>query len=163
MYRIGQGFDIHKLVKGRKFILGGVEIKYKKGLLGHSDADALVHAIIDSMLGALNLGDIGCHFPDNNPEYKDIDSLILLKKTYNLVKEKGYVINNIDNTLMVQEPKMKDYIPLMKEKIATILEIDKDLISIKAKTMEEQDSVGKKKSVSVFTTVLLKRGNNYEN
>ena len=155
MYKIGQGFDLHRLVEGRKLILGGVEIPYEKGLLGHSDADALIHAIIDSMLGALALGDIGTHFPDNDPEYKNIDSKKLLKKTYSLIKENGYKINNIDSTIMAQEPKMKPYIPQMQEKLSQILEIDKNLISIKAKTMEEQDSVGEKKAISALSTVLL--------
>lgn len=157
MYRIGQGFDLHRLTPNRKFILGGIEIKYEKGLLGHSDADALAHSIIDALFGALALGDIGTHFPDNNPEYKDINSMILLKKAYSSVKEKGYVINNLDNTIIVQEPKMKPYIPLMREKIANILEIDKSQISIKAKTMEEQDSIGKKQALAVHSVVLLRK------
>ena len=157
MYRIGQGFDIHRLVQGRKFILGGIEIDYNKGLLGHSDADALIHSIIDALFGALALGDIGTHFPDNDPAYKGIDSVILLKKTYNIVKEKGYTINNIDSTIMVQEPKMKPYIPLMQKNLANILEIDISQISIKAKTMEEQDSVGQKQAVATQSVVLLKR------
>ena len=160
MYRIGQGFDIHRLVEGRKFILGGIEIDYDKGLLGHSDADALVHSIIDALFGALALGDIGTHFPDTDSEYKNIDSLILLKKAYNLVKQNGYKINNLDNTIMVQEPKMKPYIPLMQEKLASVLEIDKSLISIKAKTMEEQDSVGNKKAIATQSIVLLIKNTN---
>lgn len=160
MYRIGQGFDIHRLVEGRKFILGGIEIDYDKGLLGHSDADALVHSIIDALFGALALGDIGTHFPDTDSEYKNIDSLILLKKAYNLVKQNGYKINNLDNTIMAQEPKMKPYIPLMQEKLASVLEIDKSLISIKAKTMEEQDSVGNKKAVATQSIVLLIKNTN---
>lgn len=155
MFRIGQGFDIHKLVEGRKFILGGIEINYNKGLLGHSDADALCHSIIDALLGALNLGDIGTHFPDNDPKYKDINSLILLKEAYNLIKAKGYKINNLDNTLFVQAPKMKPYIPLIKSKLAEVLETDENLISVKAKTMEEQDSVGHGNSVAVQSIVLL--------
>ncbi len=157
MYRIGQGFDIHRLVEGRKFILGGVEIDYNKGLLGHSDADALIHSVIDAMFGALALGDIGTHFPDNDNKYKDIDSTILLKEAYNLVKSKGYIINNLDNTIMVQEPKMKPYIPKMRQNLAKILGIEESQISIKAKTMEEQDSVGKKEAVAVHSVVLLKR------
>jgi len=155
MIRIGQGFDLHKLVEGRKFIVGGVEIDYPKGLLGHSDADVLVHSIIDSLFGALNLGDIGTHFPDTDPKYKNADSMLLLKEAYNLIKEKGYKINNLDNTLLVQEPKMKPYIPLMRKKLAKILEIDENLISIKAKTMEEQDSIGNKKAVGAQSIVLL--------
>ncbi|HIS88060.1 TPA: 2-C-methyl-D-erythritol 2,4-cyclodiphosphate synthase [Candidatus Avigastranaerophilus faecigallinarum] len=155
MFRIGQGFDIHKLVEGRKLIIGGIEIDYPKGLLGHSDADVLIHSIIDALLGALALGDIGTHFPDNDPQYKNIDSTILLRKTKKLIEEKGYKINNLDNTIFAQEPKMKPYIPLIREKLSQILEIDKDLISIKAKTMEGQDSVGEKKSISTQSVVLL--------
>ena len=157
MYRIGQGFDIHKLVEGRKLILGGVEIPYSKGLLGHSDADVLTHAIIDAMLGALALGDIGTHFPDNDPKYKDIDSLILLKHAYNLIKQKDYTINNIDCTILAQEPKMKPYIQSIREKLSQVLETDVSLISIKAKTMEEMDSVGKRLAISAQSIILLKR------
>ena len=130
--------------------------------MGHSDADALVHSIIDAILGALALGDIGTHFPDSDSKYKNIDSLILLKKAYNLVKQNGYIINNLDNTIMVQEPKMKPYIPLMQEKLASVLEIDKSLISIKAKTMEEQDSVGNKKAVATQSIVLLIKSTNIQ-
>lgn len=155
MYRIGQGFDIHKLEEGRKLILGGIELEYEKGLIGHSDADALTHSIIDALLGALALGDIGTHFPDNDPKYKDIDSLILLKEVYKIVKTKGYKINNLDNTIFAQEPKMKPYIPSMRKKLSDILEIDIDLISIKAKTMEGQDSVGNKQAISCQSIVLL--------
>lgn len=157
MYRIGQGFDIHKLVEGRKLILGGIELEYEKGLLGHSDADALAHSIIDALFGALALGDIGTHFPDNDPKYKDIDSMVLLKEAYALVKKEGYIINNLDNTIFAQAPKMKPYIPQIQEKLAEILKIDKNLISIKAKTMEEQDSVGEKKAISTQSIVLLKK------
>ncbi len=155
MFRIGQGFDIHKLVEGRKLIIGGIEIGYAKGLLGHSDADVLIHSIIDALLGALALGDIGTHFPDKDPQYKNIDSAILLKETKKLIEEKGYKINNLDNTIFAQEPKMKPYIPLIQERLSQILEIDKNLISIKAKTMEEQDSVGEKKSIATQSIVLL--------
>lgn len=155
MFRIGQGFDIHKLVEGRKLIIGGIEIDYPKGLLGHSDADVLIHSIIDALLGALALGDIGTHFPDNDPQYKNIDSTILLKETKKLIEEKGYKINNLDNTIFAQEPKMRPYIPLIQEKLSQILEIDKNLISIKAKTMEGQDSVGEKKAISTQSVVLL--------
>ena len=157
MYRIGQGFDIHKLTENRDLILGGIKIEYEKGLLGHSDADALAHSIIDALFGALALGDIGTHFPDNDPKYKDIDSMLLLKEAYNLVKEKGYVINNLDNTIFAQAPKMKPYIPQIQENLAKVLEIDKELISIKAKTMEEQDSVGEKKAISTQSVVLLRK------
>ncbi len=157
MFRIGQGFDIHRLADNRKFILGGIQIAYKKGLLGHSDADCLCHSIIDALLGALSLDDIGSHFPDSDIKYKDADSIVLLKKTYELIKQKGYIINNIDNTIFAQEPKMKPYIPLMKEKLAKIMEIEKNQISIKAKTMEEQDSIGQKLAVATQSIVLLKK------
>lgn len=157
MFRIGQGFDIHKLIEGRKLILGGVELEYNKGLLGHSDADALAHSIIDALLGALALGDIGTHFPDNDPKYKDIDSMILLEKTNNLIKQNGYEIVNIDNTIFAQEPKMKEYIPHMQKKLCSVLNIKESQLSIKAKTMEEQDAVGQKLAISTQSIVLLKK------
>ncbi len=157
MYRIGQGFDIHKLIEGRKLILGGVELEYNKGLLGHSDADALAHSIIDALLGALALGDIGTHFPDNDPKYKDIDSMILLEQTNNLIKQNGYEIVNIDNTIFAQEPKMKQYIPHMQKKLCSVLNINESQLSIKAKTMEEQDAVGQKLAISTQSIVLLKK------
>ena len=156
-YRIGQGFDLHRLEEGRKFIIGGVEVDYEKGLLGHSDADVLAHSITDALLGALALGDIGTHFPDNDPQYKGIDSLILLKKAYELVKEQGYIINNLDNTIQAQAPKMKPYIPAIQKKLAKVLEIDESQISVKAKTMEGLDSVGEKKAVATQSVVLLKK------
>ena len=157
MFRIGQGFDIHKLIEGRKLILGGVELEYNKGLLGHSDADALAHSIIDALLGALALGDIGTHFPDNDPKYKDIDSMILLEQTNNLIKQNGYEIVNIDNTIFAQEPKMKQYIPHMQKKLCSVLNINESQLSIKAKTMEEQDAVGQKLAISTQSIVLLKK------
>lgn len=155
MFRIGQGFDLHKLVEGRKLIIGGIEIEHSKGLLGHSDADVLIHSIIDALFGALALGDIGTHFPDNDPKYKDIDSTVLLKEAVSIIKNNGYKINNIDNTILAQEPKMKPYIPLMQKRLAEILGINKNQISIKAKTMEEQDSVGERKSIATQSVVLL--------
>ena len=155
MLRIGQGFDLHKLVENRKLIIGGIEIEHSKGLLGHSDADVLIHSIIDALFGALSLGDIGTHFPDNDAKYKNIDSTILLKEALCLVKEKGYKINNIDNTILAQEPKMKPHIPLMQKRLAELLEIEEAQISIKAKTMEKQDSVGQGKSIATQSIVLL--------
>lgn len=156
-YRIGQGFDLHRLEENRKLILGGIEIAHNKGLLGHSDADVLAHAITDALLGALALGDIGTHFPDNDPKYKGIDSLILLKKTYELVKSKGYSINNIDNTIQAQEPKMKPHIPKIQEKLALLLEIETSQISIKAKTMEGLGPIGEKQAIAVQSVILLKK------
>ena len=155
MLRIGQGFDLHKLVENRKLIIGGIEIEHSKGLLGHSDADVLIHSIIDALFGALALGDIGTHFPDNDAKYKNIDSAILLKEAVKLVKEKGYRINNLDNTILAQEPKMKPYIPLMQKRLAELLEIEENQISIKAKTMEEQDSIGERKAIATQSVVLL--------
>ena len=155
MLRIGQGFDLHKLVEDRKLIIGGVEIEHSKGLFGHSDADVLIHSIIDALFGALALGDIGTHFPDNDPKYKNIDSTILLKEAIKLVKEKGYRINNIDNTILAQEPKMKPHIPLMQKRLAELMEIEENQISIKAKTMEEQDSIGERKAIATQSVVLL--------
>ena len=124
MYRIGIGYDIHKLTTGRDLIIGGVKITHEKGLLGHSDADVLIHAIIDALLGALALADIGTLFPDTDPKYKDIDSTILLKHVYELIQEKGYIIENIDSNIIAQQPKMMPYIPKMKDVLAEILQID---------------------------------------
>ena len=155
--RIGNGYDIHRLVKRRKFILGNIEIPFNKGFLAHSDGDVLIHSIIDALLGAANLGDIGKNFPDNDPAYKDIDSKELLIKTNILLKNSGYLINNIDSTIICQKPKLQCYIPEIKKRLAVLLEIDEGFISIKAKTKEKLDASGKGKAVEVFTTCLLNR------
>ncbi len=155
MYRIGLGYDIHKLVEGRELIIGGVKITHEKGLLGHSDADVLIHAIIDGLLGALALDDIGTIFPDTDPKYKDIDSTILLKHVYNLVKSKGYSIVNIDSNIIAQAPKMMPYIPKMKTRLCEMLGIDNHQLSIKAKTKENLDSVGQKLAIEANAVVLL--------
>lgn len=155
MYRIGIGYDIHKLAEGRDLIIGGVKITHEKGLLGHSDADVLIHAIIDAMLGALALSDIGTLFPDNDVKFKDIDSTILLKKVYELVKEKNYKISNIDSNIIAQKPKMMPYIPKMKNVLGKILEIDDDKLSIKAKTNEKLDAVGQGLAIEAHAVVLL--------
>lgn len=157
MYRIGIGYDIHKLTTGRDLIIGGVKITHEKGLLGHSDADVLIHAIIDSMLGALALADIGTLFPDTDPKYKDIDSTILLKHVYELIKTKGYEIENLDSNIIAQQPKMMPYIPKMKEVLCEILNIDLDKISIKAKTKEKLDAVGQELAIESNAVVLLKK------
>jgi len=157
MYRIGLGYDIHKLTQGRDLIIGGVKITHEKGLLGHSDADVLIHAIIDGMLGALCLSDIGTLFPDTDNLYKDIDSTLLLKKVYALIKEKKYIIENIDSNIIAQKPKMMPYIPKMKEVLCEILEIDLDRLSIKAKTNEKMDAVGQELAIEAHAVVLLKR------
>src|SRR5574344_1429295 len=154
-FRIGNGYDLHQLSESRKLIIGGIEIPYKKGLLGHSDADVLIHAIIDSLLGALCLADIGTLFPDTSDEFKDISSIILLKKVYSIVKQHGYEINNIDSNIIAQEPKMMPYIPKMKEKLSKELEIEENQISIKAKTNEKMDSVGEGKAIIANSVVLL--------
>ena len=155
MYRIGIGYDIHNLVEGRDLILGGVKITHEKGLLGHSDADVLIHAIIDALLGALALDDIGTLFPDTDPKYKDIDSTILLKHVYELIQSKGYKIVNIDSNIIAQAPKMMPYIPKMKEVLCKILNTNPDDFSIKAKTKEKLDAVGQKLAIESNAVVLL--------
>ncbi len=154
-YRIGIGYDIHKLVDGRDLIIGGIKITHEKGLLGHSDADVLIHAIIDGLLGALCLSDIGTLFPDTSAKYKDIDSTVLLKKVYSLIREKGYHIVNIDSNIIAQEPKMMPFIPKMKDVLAHILEISPYDLSIKAKTKEKLDAVGQKLAIEANAVVLL--------
>lgn len=155
--RIGLGYDIHALVEGRNLILGGVKIPYDLGLKGHSDADVLTHAIIDSLLGALSLRDIGYHFPDTDSKYKNIDSLILLKETYNLIQNEGYKIINIDSNIICQKPKLMDYIENMKKNIAEILNIELNQISIKAKTNEKMDSTGNGNAIIANAVCLLKK------
>lgn len=157
MYKIGLGYDIHKLTEGRDLIIGGVKITHEKGLLGHSDADVLIHAIIDAMLGALCLSDIGTLFPDNDSAYKGADSTILLKKVYKLIKDRNYIIENIDSNIIAQKPKMMPYIPKMKNVLCEILETDQDCISIKAKTNEKMDAVGQELAIEAQAVVLLKK------
>jgi 2-C-methyl-D-erythritol 2,4-cyclodiphosphate synthase len=157
MYRIGIGYDIHKLIEGRNLVIGGVKITHEKGLLGHSDADVLIHALIHAMLGALSLADIGTLFPDTDPKYKDVDSTILLKKVVNLVESKGYHIVNIDSNIIAQEPKMMPYIPKMKEVLAKILNINPSDLSIKAKTKEKLDAVGQSLAIEANSAVLLQK------
>ena len=157
MYRIGLGYDIHKLTTGRDLIIGGVKITHEKGLVGHSDADVLIHAIIDAMLGALALSDIGTLFPDTSELYKDADSTILLRDVYKLVKEKNYMIENIDSNIIAQQPKMMPYIPKMKDVLCEILEIEHDRLSIKAKTNEKMDAVGQELAIEAQAVVLLKK------
>lgn len=154
-FRVGIGYDIHKLVENRDLILGGVKIPYEKGLLGHSDADVLIHAIIDALLGALNLQDIGTLFPDTDPKYKGADSTLLLKSVIELVTEKGYKIGNIDSNIIAQAPKMMPHIPAIKQKLAEVMKIDTDLISVKAKTKEKLDAVGEKLAIETNAVVLL--------
>src|SRR5882762_5157479 len=154
-YRIGSGVDFHQLAEGRELWLGGVRIPSSKGGLGHSDADVLLHAICDALLGALNLGDIGIHFPNTDPAYKDIDSKILLEKTYALIKQKAYQVVNIDSTVCLETPKIKNHADEMRAVIAAILEIQKDDISIKATTTEQMGFVGRGEGLAAYATVLL--------
>jgi 2-C-methyl-D-erythritol 2,4-cyclodiphosphate synthase len=156
MYRIGSGIDFHQLIEGREFWLGGVKIEHHKGALGHSDADVLLHAICDALLGALCLGDIGVHFPDTSTEFKNIDSKILLKRTFDLVQKEGYDIVNIDTNLTLEAPKIKPYVSGMQEAIAAILGITTKDISIKATTTEKMGFVGREEGVVAYATVLLK-------
>ena len=155
--RIGYGYDVHKLVKGRKLILGGVEIPHDLGLYGHSDADVLLHAITDALLGALALGDIGKHFPDSDPDYKNVDSRILLRDAYKLIKEKGYQLSNLDATIVAQEPKLAPYIIAIRKVISTDLEVEIDDVSVKATTSEWLGFEGKKEGISSSAVVLLSK------
>lgn len=157
MYRIGLGYDIHQLTTGRDLIIGGVKITHEKGLLGHSDADVLIHAIIDAVLGALALSDIGTLFPDTDSKYKDIDSTILLKKVYEKICQMGWNIVNIDSNIIAQEPKMMPYIPKMKAVLCDILDLQPDELSIKAKTNEKMDAVGQKLAIEAHAVVMLKK------
>lgn len=154
--RIGHGYDVHKFSKGRKLILCGVSIPYKYGLLGHSDADVATHALMDSILGALSLKDIGYYFPPNDLNYKSIDSLILLNKVYNMAQNMGYTISNLDITIIAQSPKLLNYIDNMKDKLNSVLNIGVDNIGIKATTEEGLGFTGKKKAISAHSVVLLK-------
>ncbi len=155
--RIGFGYDVHQLVEGRDFWLGGVKIPHKKGALGHSDADVLVHVICDALLGAANLGDIGKHFPDNSKEFKDIDSKLLLGEVVHMLKENNYEIVNIDSTVCLQLPKLAPFINQMKDELAKCINIESDRISIKATTTEKLGFVGNEKGVSAYATVLINK------
>ncbi len=156
-YRIGFGIDFHRLTENRKLWLGGVHIPHHRGALGHSDADVLLHAICDALLGALNLGDIGIHFPDTDSRYKDIDSKILLQQTHSLIREKGYQVVNIDSTVCLEAPKIKPHTEEMRKTIAGILEIEKDDVSIKATTTEQMGFVGRGEGLAAYATVLLRK------
>ena len=157
MFRIGYGEDIHELVENRKLIIGGVNIPYHLGAKAHSDGDVLFHAISDSILGALALGDIGIHFPDTSNDTLNMDSGLILKKVYEMVLDKGYVINNIDTMIILEKPKLANYILSMRENIAKILEIELSQVSIKAGTNEKMGPLGENKAIKAISTVLLKR------
>lgn len=154
-YRIGIGYDIHPLVEGRKLFIGGVEIPYIKGLLGHSDGDILLHAICDALLGAIAEGDIGEHFPDSDPKYHNISSLELLKKVDDLIKKKNFVINNIDTIIIAQEPKLLPFKKPIQQKIAQVLKIQPDCINIKAKTNEGFGEIGKAEAIACYAVVII--------
>ena len=155
MIRIGQSTDIHQLVKGRKLILGGVEIEHETGLLGHSDADALLHAIAESILGALALGDLGKHFPDTDERYKDMNSLWMLRQVYKIMEEKGYAIGHLDAKIMIERPKMAPHIPAMRKHVAEALCCDMEQVSIKATRGEKLGFVGREEGVQAQCVVLL--------
>ena len=158
MIRIGQGFDVHQLVEGRKCIIGGVEIPYELGLLGHSDADVLLHAVTDAVLGALGEGDIGQHFPDTDLAFKGADSGVLLQEVWKMAKEKGYALGNVDGTIIAQKPKMSPYIGQMRERIASLLESDTERVNIKATTTEKLGFTGRGEGIASQAVVLLVRG-----
>lgn len=156
-YKIGIGYDVHRLEEGPDFYLGGIKINHTKGAVGHSDADTLIHAICDALLGAVNGGDIGKHFPDNSNEFKNIDSKLLLKKVVEFISDKGYSINNIDSTIVLQKPKISEYLPRMKKVLAATMEINIDDISIKATTTENLGYAGREEGITAHAVVLLFR------
>lgn len=153
--RVGFGFDVHRLVTDRELWLGGVRLEHEKGLLGHSDADVLIHAICDALLGAANMRDIGYHFPDTAGEFKNIDSKILLKKTVDLIGSKGYSVGNIDATICAERPKLKIHIPAMQQTLSAVLGIDEDDVSVKATTTEKLGFTGREEGISAYATVLI--------
>ncbi len=153
--RIGNGYDIHRLVTGRALILGGIEIPHSLGLLGHSDADVLIHAIMDALLGALSLGDIGHYFPPTDPRWEGANSLLLLQQVHNLILDRGWQINNIDSVIVAERPKLKPHIPAMRNKLSQTLNLDPDAIGIKATTNEGLDATGKEEGIAAYAVVLL--------
>lgn len=155
--RVGFGYDMHRLQEGRELWIGGIKLEYPKGLVGHSDADVLIHAVCDALLGAANLRDIGYHFPDNSAEYHNVDSKILLKQTMHLIKDKGYILGNIDATVCAEQPKLNPYIPAMQQKLAEVMEVDAGLISIKATTSEKMGFVGREEGITAYAVALIQR------
>ena len=155
--RVGFGFDVHQLVPGRDLWLGGIRLEHELGLLGHSDADVLIHAICDALLGAANMRDIGYHFPDNAGEYKNVDSKILLAKTVGLIATKGYRVGNVDATVCAERPKLKKHIPQMQTVLAELMQVDVDDVSIKATTTEKLGFTGREEGISAYATVLIEK------
>jgi len=154
--RVGFGYDSHRLVEGRKLILGGVEVPFEKGLLGHSDADALLHAVGEAILGAAGERDIGCHFPDSDPAFKDISSRVLLDRIFGLVRKNGFAVNNVDVTVVLEKPKLSPHIPAMRKTLESLLDLPADRVGIKARTNEGMGFVGRGEGVAVFAVVSLK-------
>lgn len=157
LFRIGFGYDAHRLVEGRALVLGGVSVPHSRGLLGHSDADVLTHAVIDAILGALCRGDIGRHFPDSDPAYKDANSLSLLRNVMDWVNEEGYSVNNVDSTLVAEKPRLAPHLPVMREKLSSILGVQPRQVSIKAKTSEKMGFCGREEGIEAFAIVSLTR------
>lgn len=157
MSRVGMGYDVHKLVEGRKLIIGGVEIPHTLGLLGHSDADVLLHAISDALLGAAALGDIGKHFPDTDPKFEGADSRVLLRRVVKLVNDKGYAIENVDATIVAQKPKLAPFIEKMRENIASDLQVDLDMVNVKATTEERLGFTGREEGISAYGVCSLNK------
>ena len=155
--RVGFGYDVHQLVEGRKLFLGGINIEHSMGLLGHSDADVLIHAICDALLGAANLRDIGYHFPDSDERYHNIDSKVLLRETVALLYDKGYTIGNIDATICAEQPKLNPHIPSMQQTLANVMGIENDCVSIKATTTAKLGFTGRKEGISAYATVLIEK------
>lgn len=155
--KVGFGYDMHQLVEGRDLIVGGIKIDHIKGLKGHSDADVLIHAICDALLGAANLRDIGFNFPDTSADYKNIDSTILLQRTVNLLKDKGYSIGNVDSTICAENPKLNPHIESMQQRLAEVMSIDIDDISIKATTSEKMGFVGREEGITAYAVVLIQK------
>ena len=153
--RIGIGYDVHRLVEGRKLILGGVTIPFEKGLLGHSDADVLIHAVCDALLGAAGLGDIGLHFPDTDSKLKDISSMIILSETYNLLKDKGFTVINLDSTIMAEEPKITPFRATIQKNIARTIEIEPECVNVKATTLETLGMIGKGEGIAALCIALI--------
>ena len=157
--RVGFGFDVHQLVEGRDLWLGGVQLQHSKGLLGHSDADVLIHAICDALLGAANMRDIGYHFPDNASEYKNIDSKLLLRRVVELIATKGYLVGNIDATVCAERPKLNPHIPVMQQVLAEVMGVDVEDVSIKATTTEKLGFTGREEGIAAYATVLIENNN----
>ena len=155
--RVGFGYDVHRLVEDRELWLGGMRLEYEKGLLGHSDADVLIHAICDALLGAANMRDIGYHFPDTAGEFENIDSKILLKKMVQLIATKGYTVGNVDATVCAERPKLNPHIPLMKQTLASVMGVDEDDVSIKATTTEKLGFVGREEGIAAYAVVLIEK------